>query len=204
VVNWGNSPTGPFTVSASDGDSALEHILLDGLGPWYEAETVVEASWTDILTRPHAFWVLADSHNDVDEWREDNNEAAVGLDVDLAAADVKSAVCLVEPGQSADVTVTASISNLGDVAIHDIVVQLQDGDGQPITTTAIAELDPHAWTDASLSWPQRPEGSHTVVVAVDPHDLVLESDEDNNEVAGTVLVAAHRVLLPCMTGNGGR
>jgi hypothetical protein len=33
-------------------------------------------------------------------------------------------------------------------------------------------------------------------VAVDPLGLVVESDEENNEVLGTALVAAHRVLLP--------
>jgi hypothetical protein len=111
VVNWGNNATGPFALSFSDGTSLLdEFAITDGLAPRYEGQTVVETSWTDPVTRPHTFYVVADSHSDVDEWHEDNNETAVELDVDLSIGQFRSSVPLAQPGQSADIRVTARAS----------------------------------------------------------------------------------------------
>lgn len=79
VVNWGNSSTGSFVVSFWDGESRVDESTVPGLGPRYEGEVVVETSWTDPITRPRPFRVVADSAHQVKEWREDNNVATVEL-----------------------------------------------------------------------------------------------------------------------------
>ena len=199
VVNWGNSSIGPFAVSFWDGESLLNTSTVPRLGARYEGEVVVGASWSDPITMPHTFHVLVDAAYQVDEWKEDNNAATEKLEIDLAIEQLHSSVPLVQPGQSADITVTATVSNLGDVAVLDVAFQLRDGSsGDPIGTTTIAELGPGARQKVSLIWPHRPVGAHTMMGIVDPEDVIIESDEGNNEARGTALVAACRMFLPLL------
>jgi len=203
VVNHGNSSTGPFAVSFWDEESLLDEFAIPGVGPRYLGEVVVETSWTDPITMPHTFRVLADSARQVDEWKEDNNSSQVRLDIDLAIVQLRSSMPLVELGGSADISVTATVSNPGDVAVRDLAFQFLDGSsGEPISTTNIAELGPGGWQEVSLIWPHQPAGSHPVVGIVDPEDLIKESNEDNNAVRVMALVVAHRRLLPLIVRNG--
>ena len=202
VVNWGNSSTDPFGVSFWDGESLLDESTVPGLGPRYEGEVVVGTSWSDPITMPHTFQVLVDATHQVDEWKEDNNAATKKLEIDLAIEQLHSFVPLVQPGQTADITVTATVSNLGGVAVPHVVFQLRDGNsGDPIGTTTIAELGPGARQEVSLIWCHRPVGPHAMVGIVDPEDAIIESDEGNNEIRGTALVADCRTFLPLVMRN---
>jgi subtilase family serine protease len=197
VVNWGNSSTGPFAVGFWDGENLLHEFVVPTLGPRYEGEVMVSTSWSDPITRPHTFRVVVDSGQQVEEWKEDNNTATETVEIDIAIEELHSSVPLVQPGQTADITVTATVSNLGDVAVHQVAFQLRDGSsGDPIGTTTVAELMPGAGQEVSLIWPHQPAGSYPMVGIVDPEDVIFESDEGNNEAQGTVLVAAYRVILP--------
>ena len=210
VVNWGNSPTGPFVVSFWDRESLLGESTVPTLGPRYEGEIVVDTSWSDPITMSHSFQVFVDSAHQVDEWKEDNNTKTVESDVDLAVAQLRSSAPVVQPGQTTDITVTAQVSNPGDVAIHDVAFQLRDGSNGDrngdrnrglISTTTIAELMPGARHEVSLIWPHQPAGPHPMVGIVDPEDVIIESDEGNNEVRGTAWVAASQAFLPLIMRN---
>ncbi len=196
VVNWGNGSTDPFAVSFWDGQNLLGESTVPTLRPRYEGEVMVSTSWSDPITRPHTFHVLVDSAYQVEEWKEDNNAATEELEIDLAVEQLHSSTPLVQPGQRADITVTATVLNLGDVAVRDVAFQLREGrSGDPIGTTTIAELGSGAQQEVSLIWADQPVGRQTMVGMVDPEDVVIESDEGNNEAQGTVLVAAYRLLL---------
>ena len=197
VVNWGNSSTGPFVVSFWDNDDLLGESHVGGVGPRYEGEILVDTSWRDPLTGTHTFRVLADSDYRVDEWREDNNAAAVDLGIDLALSELHAPMTLTQPGETIDITVTAKASNLGDVILRDLVVQLRDGGSpEPVATVIIAEIGPGVWQDISLTWPDRSAGLHLVIVVADPENLIIESNEENNWIQGTAFVASHWVALP--------
>ena len=206
VVNWGNSPTGPFVVSFWDRESLLDESTVPTLGPRYGGEVVVGTSWSDPITMPHSFRVFVDSAHQVDEWKEDNNTKTVELNVDLAVALLDSSAPFVQPGQTTDITVTAQVSNLGDVAIHDVVFELRDGSNGDrnrgiIGTSVVPELTPGAEHEVSLVWADRTAGCHPVVAIVDPEDVIIESDEANNEARGTALVPPCSTFLPLVADN---
>jgi hypothetical protein len=197
VVNWGNTAVDSFAVGFWDGVVPVGERLIPELGPRYQAEVVTETLWSGLLAGPHTFRVVVDSAHQVDEWREDNNEASAVLDVDLAVVQVRSYAPLVGPGESADITVTIGLSNLGDVTVNSVPFELWNGDEtQLIGATVIAALDPGALAEVSFTWSQKPVGLHLLVATVDPQDLVTESDEQNNEMLGTALVPAYRAVLP--------
>jgi subtilase family serine protease len=141
--------------------------------------------------------VVVDSGQQVEEWKEDNNTATETVEIDLVLEKLRSSVPLVQPGQTANITVTATVANLGDVAVPEVAFQLRDGSsGDPINTASITDLGPGARQEVSFIWPDRPVGRHVIVGMVDPEDGIMESDEGNNEAQGIVLVAAYRVILP--------
>jgi hypothetical protein len=204
VVNWGNTPTDPFLVTLSDTGKTLgECAIPEGLGPRPEGQALVEISWTDPLTAPHSFSALADSGSEVDEWKESNNEATLELDIDLALVQLRARAPLVEPGQTGDITVTATISNPGDVAFRDLTLELRDGmAGEIITTTVSVELEPGVERDVSLLWPDRSGGPHQIVAVVDPENRIAESNEENNESQYTMFLTSRLVHLSLMARNG--
>ena len=206
VMNWGNASTGPFAVRLLDGESLLGESTVPGLGPRYEEEAVVNTSWSDFITTSRAFRVVVDSAHQVDEWKEDNNTTTLELNVDLAVALLDSSAPFVQPGQTTDITVTAQVSNLGDVAIHDVVFELRDGSNGDrnrgiIGTSVVPELTPGAEHEVSLVWADRTAGCHPVVAIVDPEDVIIESDEANNEARGTALVPPCSTFLPLVADN---
>jgi len=199
VVNWGNGSTDPFAVGFWDGESLLYESVVPDLGPRYEGEVMVSTSWSDPITLPHTFHILVDSGLQVDEWKEDNNTATETLEIDLAIEQLHGSVPLVQPSQTADITVTATVSNLGEVAVPEVAFQLRDGgSGDPIGTATLAELGPGARQKVSLTWPDRTVGAHAMIGIVDAEDAITESDEGNNEARGMALVAACRVSLPLL------
>jgi hypothetical protein len=197
IVNWGNVPAGSFTVSFSDGLAPVGERLIPGLGPRFDGEVITETVWSGLVTAPLTFQVMADSTDQIVEWREDNNDATATLDVDLCVARLSSYAPHAAPGETTDITVTSTISNLGDVAISDVGFELWSGDGsERIGATVIPALAPGASQEVALVWSNKAPGLHPLKAIVDPDDLVDESDEQNNELFGDALVPGHQLFLP--------
>jgi hypothetical protein len=197
VVNYGNTAADSFTVSFWDGEVPLDERVVPELGPRYLGEVIMEIPWSGLITSPRTFSVFVDSLHQIDEWREDNNEASAALDVDLAIGEVRTYAPVVEWGETTDITVTTRLSNLGDVIVNGAAFELWSGDeSELVGATVIPSLDPGASVEISFIWYQRPVGSHPFVAIADPDDDVIESDEQNNEVLGRALVPAHLAFLP--------
>jgi hypothetical protein len=199
VVNWGNTAAESFTVDFWDGEVPLAERIIPELGPRYQGEVITETVWSGLITGPHTFRVTVDSDDQIDEWREDNNEASTALDVDLSIAEVWTDAPLVEPGETTDVTVTARLSSQGDVTVEAVTFELWNGDGTELIGTAvIPSLEPGAAEEITLVWSERPAGCHPLVAMVDPQNRVTESDEQNNEMGGCALVPAHSIFIPLL------
>jgi subtilase family serine protease len=198
VANRGNTAVESFSVSFWDAEVLLVTQVVTGLPPRYRGDSIVEVLWTDVITSPRTFRVVVDSGADVDESCEENNEASTILDIDLSVQPVCIArVGPVPPGETTDITVTTRLSNLGDVTVKDVEIELWSGDGiQRIGATNIPVLSPGQLKEVPIIWADRPVGAHPVKAIVDPRDLVTESDEHNNESRGTAFVPAARAYVP--------
>jgi subtilase family serine protease len=131
--------------------------------------------------------VRADPDNTISEFSETDNTAFQVLEVlsrpDLAldAADIQLTPGFPAGGQT--VRMQVQVMNLGEQGVADVVVRvvedhaagMQIGDDQRVSLagrgTAMAEF---TWTLGEA------EAVHTLVVQVDPEDLIAESSEQNN------------------------
>jgi hypothetical protein len=118
----------------------------------------------------------------------EDSQMTAGLDLvasskaELVAGDV-SVTC------EEDVTVTASVSNMGLLTAEAVKIQLFDG--LPSESNLLGEhivAVPPGETVASLFHFELPEGLHTFYVVVDPDDLISESCEFNNTVSSQFLL----------------
>jgi subtilase family serine protease/fibronectin type 3 domain-containing protein/flagellar hook assembly protein FlgD/Tol biopolymer transport system component len=131
--------------------------------------------------------VRADPDNTITEFSETDNSAFQVLkvlsrpDLALEAADIQLTPGFPAGGQT--VRLQARVMNLGEQGVADVVVRVSEnhaggaqvGDGQRVSVagrdTAMAEF---TWT------PGEAEAVQTLVVQVDPEDLIAESSEQNN------------------------
>jgi subtilase family serine protease len=89
------------------------------------------------------------------------------------------------------------------VRVENIAFELWTGDGnERIGTTVVAALDPGASEEVSFVWSDKEVGVHPLKAVIDPHDRVTESNEQNNELAGSVLVPVRCIFLPVTVADG--
>ncbi|MGC9350060.1 MAG: Ig-like domain-containing protein [Anaerolineae bacterium] len=123
--------------------------------------------------------------------------------VDLVAVDVEQINVPFSLTDPATVTLKVRVANAGNVATGEpTTVTLTDGGGQPID-------DPQAIsaglagcasvTEYTFTWSDLAPGAHSLRVEVDPDDVVVERDENNNELQVQVLVSTARVLMPLVS-----
>jgi hypothetical protein len=126
---------------------------------------------------------------------------AVSPTADLFAVEIEQVGPIpFSPTDTVTITLRAQVSNVGNIAItHPITIRLEDSARVPIASdrAITGGLTGCAATgEVTVTWPNLPPGAHTVYAVVDPEGTVSESNEDNNEVEGTILVAAARIFLP--------
>jgi hypothetical protein len=72
------------------------------------------------------------------------------------------------------------------------------GQGEPAERRTVGPLAAGESVEATAVLTFAVKGSHRVTVQVDPDDGVLEVDEENNDLGGSLLVASARVYLPAV------
>lgn len=133
--------------------------------------------------------------------------AAISPTADLFAVDIgQMGPPPLSPSSSVTVTVRLRVSNPGNVAItQPITISLVDGEGAPLfPDQVITEGISGCATvkEITVTWPNLSSGGYVIRAIVDPLDEIDESNEDNNEAEGIVLVASTRVLLPLVPRPG--
>lgn len=106
-------------------------------------------------------------------------------------------------GENVTFTLKAVIANSGNVSsTYPITVHFYDGNpaegGIQIGSEQVVSplLGCGGNRIAEVEWSNVPSGTHSVYVSVDPTGMISESDELNNVVEQTILVATHRSFLP--------
>jgi hypothetical protein len=100
----------------------------------------------------------------------------------------------------ATATLTATVRNTGNTDVHQVPVefwQTVPGATNRIGgVQTIATLPARSRATLSVEWLKVPPGAHTVGVTVDGGQAIVESDEGNNQLTHTLVVARQRIYLP--------
>lgn len=114
-------------------------------------------------------------------------------DLEIDAEDISLSTERVQGGDQ--VTITASVDNLGDGAAADVVVRFEGNATQIGSDQIIASIPAGGSGEASVVWDTKHlQGEHTITVTVDPDDLIEELDEANNAASVTVTVRGNKVV----------
>jgi subtilase family serine protease len=141
--------------------------------------------------------VVVDPHSTVLETAENDNEAVTVLRVaarplpNLTARPENIGLAVAAPAPGQPVTVTATILNTGAADAHNVVVQFVDATDSPPTPIAasqvISTIPAGGAAATSIVYDTRGRfGSRKVQVIVDPNNLIVERDENDNRAAGTL------------------
>ncbi|MBC8373331.1 MAG: LEPR-XLL domain-containing protein, partial [Planctomycetes bacterium] len=109
--------------------------------------------------------------------------AADTTDLGMANSDIDFDIVSPEDGDS--VTISATVRNLGNTDLTDVVVRFYDGDpgagGVQIGTDyVVASLFGYSSSVAQVTWTPGSPGPHDIYVVVDPEDAIVEELESNN------------------------
>jgi hypothetical protein len=121
--------------------------------------------------------------------------------IHVSPCDAPALGCVARPmAQPITVTLTAQVRNGGNTAVDNVSVRFWQAGPVPARpigdTQTIASLPARSLAAVSVQWPGLGIGPYTVGVTVDAEGAIVESDEGNNSLQRTFLVAAHRGYLP--------
>lgn len=120
------------------------------------------------------------------------------VDLMPAAITFHPAQPLALDGLPITITVTATVRNAGNTDTANVPLYFWVGDpDHPIgNAETIGALAARLLTSASVEWQEVSSGLYTVGVTVDAGDVIVESDESNNQASCILLVARHATFLP--------
>jgi hypothetical protein len=121
--------------------------------------------------------------------------------VDLVAVDARQIGPVpYSPTHPVSVTLEVQVSNAGNVALEEpTTVRFLDAEGLPIAADQVISPPLDGCADVvtlEFLYPDLGPGAHPVRIMVDPENAISETDEFNNELVYTVLVATDQVFLP--------
>lgn len=142
--------------------------------------------------------VVADPHMTIAEGSEMDNEAVVVLQIagaplpNLVILDQNIGFSKLRPGLGEEIEVTATVLNDGTAPAENVVVQFVDASGNgstPIGASQVISRIPEGGSGvARIPFVSMRGGDRKVQVIVDPNNLILEADENDNRAVGTVTV----------------
>ncbi len=154
-----------------------------------QSETFI-TTWSDIQEAGGKIaYVVVDPENNIEEGIEDDNEAFTTFVVrslpDLALSAEAVSVAPSAARENDPVTIQAMIRNLGDLAIVDVKVRLSEA-GAILQEQTISQIDGLGMATVAFTYDTTGlPGTHTVLITVDPENLIAEQREDNNRTEKT-------------------
>jgi subtilase family serine protease len=185
LINSGSEAAGPFVVQVN----GAEPIAVEGLA----SGTVSTLSLSGAVTYPVT--AVIDENNEVDESNEDNNQATFilpsrfnadtcpqlpDLTVEISVNSSANASCSL--ATTTNVTVVATVTNLGDAPVNAFTLQIA---GKDVEVTG---LGANASTQVTTAAPDAADGL-MVTAVVDTTNSIEETDETNNEASATLTLA---------------
>ncbi|MCQ1536576.1 PGF-pre-PGF domain-containing protein [Methanosarcina sp. KYL-1] len=155
------------------------------------SETSISVSWTPGTGGTEEIRARVDPNDRVFESNEGNNEKTGTITVveeqassDLVIEDLSWEPFISKPGEAISITIT--VRNLGTERSGETNLEYEVGGTEG--EREVRELDPGSETSISVSWTPEKGGTEEIRARVDPEDRVFESNEGNNEKAGTIIV----------------
>jgi len=144
----------------------------------------------------HNVQVVADQDNTVQETAEGNNAITQGFTATALGPDLGVSVSAGPAYSGSPVTLTATVSNGGDLptGASVLVAFYRDNVGNLIGTGVVGTIDPQAFESVSIDWTPPSDGTFTIIAWVDPANLIPEpapySEADNTDttIFSTILV----------------
>jgi len=162
----------------------LSEKTVSGLGA--NDTTTIEFEWTPTHAGDHTILVTADSHDELAELNETNNNRTINVtvseipDSDLLVTEIETETIFAGELNP----VKARIRNIGrDAGCFNVTL---DVDGSPVDTKEISSLRFNTVAVVVFGWVPSEEGSHTMNITVDPENSVYEDDETNNRISRKV------------------
>ena len=110
------------------------------------------------------------------------------------------------PTEGDIIEICATVYNIGNDSAIEVVVDFYDhfaGTGKKIGSKIIPKILPGTNETTCVSWTAQPAGLHGILVKVDPENLILESNEQNNVADRGIEVLPRQESLPDLTIDGG-
>ncbi|WP_455392151.1 CARDB domain-containing protein [[Eubacterium] cellulosolvens] len=89
------------------------------------------------------------------------------------------------------VTISADVSNYGDIEAREVLVRFYV-DGKEVKTVTIKRLPIGSSRLVPFTW-QAADGMHTLTIKVDPENVIVEKNENNNEKSKDVAVESNEL-----------
>jgi subtilase family serine protease len=140
--------------------------------------------------------VIADPNNQIVEASKDNNRAEItvgaqaGVDLEVTNADLR--IDTPNPTASIDVNFHITVRNRGtvDSPITRLLTQVDDGSGPVTIDDQQVQLNAGVEVTREITWRPTVPGNYTLLVTIDPDNLVAETDKSNNSATLAFAVAA--------------
>ena len=163
----------------------------------------VSVNWEAEDPGEHTIYVVLDFFNKIFETNENNNLGSkviyVRTKADLSMRDTDLQVSPAGPLPLGEMAyLNATIWNTGETDAQNVIVTFYDGDpdqgGRIISwrdtqpSVNLEDIRSGTWKKASVSWIPTTGGWHKIYVIMDPLNLIVESDKENNKMSWDVYV----------------
>ena len=200
VHNVGGADANNFTVSFFDGPSLIGN---DTISVNVNSTSFASIIWAAVSGN-HSIRVVTDSGNVILESNETNNEASRAItvkkkpDLTLNSSDISFSPT--SPTEGDSVNLTTIIHNIGETDANNFTVSFFDGTSLIVNDTI--SVNANSTSSASITW-TAVSGDHNIRVVADPGNVIVESDETNNEANRTITVKEPQPPLPVHRPGGG-
>ena len=186
VNNLGKVETDPFKVIFKANSTIFGELSISSLDA--DESTTISYAWNPLVQGKYSLAVAVDSSNtvlEIDETNNDNKKLCILRLPDLTIEFGQLSLVYTENIIS---DFSVKVSNFGEENVP-FSVQLK-ANQVVVDTWNIPSLDVGSVTTIRLSWMPETSGYFSMEVIVDPLDLVLEEDEQNNVAQIGVMVEA--------------
>ncbi|MCK4444304.1 MAG: PKD domain-containing protein, partial [Thermoplasmata archaeon] len=178
----------PISSSDPDGTIVLYEWDFDGDGV-YDLSTATPSTVSYTYTIPGTYIVtLRVTDNDgLTDIATATKTITLGVSADLSISSPDISFSDSNPREGQSILVSATVHNLGEGNAENITLQFFDA-LLLIGERQISSISHHSHGITSIDWPAENEGFHLIKVVVDPHNTIIETEEENNEATRSILV----------------
>ena len=171
----------------------VETEWMEEMGGLNDIDTTQHYSGIVMLERRGSEWLIAElSTSDRSEY-EETDRVKLYPDLSLDTSDISFSNN--SPNEGENITISATIHNIGDVDAEDASILFLDGEpkwGNQIGE-AIVTVPSGGSAEASVSWTAIP-GDHVIYVGTSPFNTFLENDYSNNAAFKSIHVTGPAVV----------